>query len=47
MRLDHTERQDTDEIDRVVAMLKSDKPYSAMSLRGKGAVIVIFTAETI
>ncbi len=28
-------------------MLKSDNPYSALSLRGKGAVISIFAGEVV
>lgn len=46
MLLDHTDRQDTDEIDRVTVMLKSDNSYSALSLREKGVVIVIFIANS-
>jgi hypothetical protein len=34
-------------IDRVIAILKSDNPDSALSLRGKGAVISILGGEIV
>jgi hypothetical protein len=36
-----------EEIDRVIAMFKSDNPYSAAIMRDKGVEMVIFASELV